>query len=93
MSNKTKKQCKKGHVFYKSSDCPVCPRCEKEKAFGVFGDMGAPVRRAMENNNIKTLRQLAKLTENEVLGFHGVGPSAIPKFKNKLSKEGLSFKK
>ncbi len=80
-----------GHVFYKSSDCPVCPLCEKGKAIGVFGDMSAPVRRAMENNNIKTLKQLAKRTEKEVLSFHGVGPSAIPKFKDKLKKEGLSF--
>lgn len=93
MSVGVKKTCKKGHLFTKSSDCPTCPVCEQEKAIGLFGDMGAPVRRAMENNAIKTLKQLSKLTKKEVISLHGVGPSAIPKFIKKLQAIGLQFKK
>lgn len=92
MKDRFKKVCKKGHVFYKSSDCPTCPLCEKEKNVGLFGDMPAPVRRAMENSKIKTLTQLARLTEIEVLGLHGVGPSSIPKLKKKLREQNLDFK-
>jgi hypothetical protein len=29
-SVKQLKICSKGHRFYKSSDCPTCPVCEKE---------------------------------------------------------------
>lgn len=93
MSTPVKKTCKNGHVFYKSGDCPTCPVCEKEKAAGLFVDMGAPVRRALENNKIKTLKQLSHYTEAELLNLHGIGPSSIPKLKKKLQKEGLSFKK
>lgn len=25
------KICEKGHQYYKSSDCPICPVCEKER--------------------------------------------------------------
>ena len=90
---KQKKVCKKGHTFYKSSDCPVCPICEKEKVRkGVFADMSAPAQRALENAGIKTLRQLAKKTEREILEMHGIGPSSIPLFKKKLAEEGLFFK-
>ncbi len=92
MNNGTKKTCAKGHVFYKSSDCPVCPRCEKEKAVGAFGDVGAPVRRALAREGIATLKLLAKWKESDILSLHGVGPSAIPKLRKKLKDAGLGFK-
>jgi DNA-directed RNA polymerase alpha subunit len=93
MMKKTEKTCKKGHTFYKSSDCPTCPICEKEKKpEGIFADMGSPVRHALEHAGIKTLKQLSKKTEKEILDMHGVGPSSMPIFKKKLQKEGLSFK-
>lgn len=88
-----KKICKKGHTFYKSSDCPVCPICEKEKVRrGVFADMSAPTQRALDHAGIKTLRQLAKKTEREILDMHGIGPASMPVFKKKLKEAGLSFK-
>lgn len=93
MTLKHKKACPKGHTFYKGSDCPVCPICEKAKKAGLFANMAAPVRRAMENNNIKTLKQLSRKTEAEVLEMHGVGPSAIPRLKRMMETEGLGFKK
>jgi DNA-directed RNA polymerase alpha subunit len=54
--------------------------------------LGAPARRALENNGIKTLEQLSKCTEAEILEFHGMGDSSIPKLKKALKEKGLSFK-
>lgn len=55
--------------------------------------LSVPAQRALAANGVKTLKQLAKHTEDEVLSWHGVGPSAIPKLQNALKAEGLSFKK
>lgn len=88
------KICRKGHKFYKSSSCPVCPTCEKEKNItGFLSLIAAPARRALENKGIKTLSALSKYSEKELLQLHGFGPSAIPKLKIALRKEGLKFKK
>lgn len=88
------KICKKGHQFYKSSDCPTCPICEKERKpkDGFLSLIGAPARRALERENIKTLEDLAKWTEKEIIKLHGMGPSTIPKLKNALKEHHLSFK-
>src|SRR5438309_1005170 len=45
MPKKTLKTCSRGHEFYKSSDCPVCPKCwpgfyEKNKSD--FPKLAAP---------------------------------------------------
>ena len=53
----------------------------------------APARRALESNGINSLKKLSQLTEKAVLSFHGMGPSSIPKLKEALQAEGLSFKK
>jgi uncharacterized protein YdhG (YjbR/CyaY superfamily) len=65
---------------------------EQKKAF-FFDSLVAPARRALENKKIKTLKQLSKFTEAELLELHGMGPSSIPKLRNALKTEGLSFKK
>lgn len=92
--SKQKKICSQGHIFFKSSDCPTCPVCEKAKPKeGTFADMASPVRGALEHAGIKTLRQLSKYTEKEILNMHGIGPSSMPLFKKKLNGAGLSFKK
>ena len=87
--------CSEGHKYYKSSDCPVCPVCEKEKqpADGFLSLLAAPARRALENNGINTLQKLSAFTEDAVLAFHGMGPGSIPKLKTALGSKGLSFKK
>jgi len=90
---KTKKICKNGHTFYKSSDCPVCPTCEKEKELGVFVSLSAPARRALENAGIKTLKQLVNYSEIDLLQLHGMGPSSIPKIKALLQQQGFQLKK
>jgi len=89
------KVCKNGHKFYKSSDCPVCPHCEKlnKPSTGFLSDIPAPARRALDNNGITTLEKLSKLTVKEVLSFHGMGPSTIPKLEAALKSGGKSFKK
>jgi DNA-directed RNA polymerase alpha subunit len=54
--------------------------------------MAAPARRALENNGIKTLQELSKYSKKEVLSFHGMGPSSIPKLEKLLHENQLSFK-
>jgi DNA-directed RNA polymerase alpha subunit len=55
--------------------------------------LSAPARRALENHGIKTLEKLSGFTEKEVLQFHGMGKSSIPKLVAALKEKGLSFKK
>lgn len=87
------KKCARGHRYYKSSDCPVCPLCENElKAMEQMQALSAPARRALHNAGIKTPSQLSKFTVTEILRLHGMGPSSIPKLKTVLKSEGLSFK-
>lgn len=92
---KSKRTCKEGHVYYKSSDCPICPVCEKARkpANGFLSLLGAPARRALENHSINTLERLSKLTEKEILSFHGLGKTSIPKLRKALAEVGLDFKR
>lgn len=91
---KIKKTCSKGHVFYKSSDCPVCPICEKENkpTSGFLSLVSAPAKRALEGAGIKTLKQLSIKTKSEILALHGIGPSAILILEKELKTNNLSFK-
>jgi len=52
-----------------------------------------PAQRALDMNGIKYLEDLTKITEEELLSLHGVGPKAIRILKAELSKHKLSFKK
>ena len=90
---KTLKTCSKGHQYYKSSSCPVCPICEKKRSpkDSFMSALSAPARRALENAGIKILKQLSKFSEKQILALHGMGPSSIPKLRAVLKKEGLSF--
>lgn len=87
--------CSKGHKYYKSSDCPSCPTCEKERKpnKGFLSLVSAPARRALEREEIITLLRLSKYTEKELLELHGMGPGSIPKLRNALKENGLSFRK
>lgn len=90
----TLRTCKKGHRFYKNSDCPTCPTCEEERKpkDSFLSLLVAPARRALEREKIKSLEDLAKWREEEILNLHGIGPSTIPKLKKALGENGLSFK-
>lgn len=87
--------CSNGHRYFKSSSCPVCPQCEanRKPVASFYSALSSPARRALESNGITTLKALSKYSELEILDFHGVGPSAIPKLKAALKKEGLKFRK
>jgi predicted RecB family nuclease len=90
-----RKVCAQGHVFYKSSDCPTCPRCEaaRRPAEGFLSELAAPARRALEAAGITTLAQLAKRTEGEIGELHGMGPGAMIKLRASLRKAGLQWRK
>lgn len=86
--------CPKGHQFYKSSSCPVCPICEHEKKAGngFLALLSAPARRALEGKKITTLKNLSKFSEADILQLHGMGKSTIPKLREALQSNGLAFK-
>ncbi|MFY9310804.1 MAG: RNA polymerase alpha subunit C-terminal domain-containing protein [Bacteroidia bacterium] len=87
--------CSKGHEYYKSSSCPVCPVCEKERqpVTDFLSLLAAPARRALENAGIMDLEQLSEYSETEILKLHGMGPGSIPKLQKALAEQGLKFRK
>ena len=94
MAKKNLRICVKGHRYYKSSDCPVCPFCAQEEkpTDGFLSKLSAPARRALQNSGVTTAEQLSGFTEAEILALHGMGPSSIPKLIAALRDKGLSFK-
>jgi hypothetical protein len=95
MNSKKRITCKNGHIFYKISDCRVCPICERSVTsdLAVLNSLAAPARRALESIKVTSLKKLSEYTESEILKLHGIGPSSIPKLKKALKQMGLSFKK
>lgn len=93
-TNKTLRTCSNGHQYYKSTDCPTCPICEREKKpeNEFLGTLGAPARRALQNAGINTVQQLSVYSQKEIMKLHGMGPSTLPKLKAALEAEGLAFK-
>lgn len=93
-TQKEQKTCENGHVFFKSSDCPTCPICEasRKPIIDFLAEIGAPARRALEYNAINSFEKLATFSEKEVLKFHGMGKSSIPKLKKMLEEVGLKFR-
>jgi len=91
---KVLKVCKDGYKFYKSSDCPVCPECEKKlnHKSDFLSALSAPARRALENKNIVTLSELSKYSEADILKLHGIGKASIPALREALTDEGRKFK-
>jgi uncharacterized protein YdhG (YjbR/CyaY superfamily) len=91
---RVKKTCINGHVFYKSSDCPVCPVCaaQNKDLIGFMEGLSAPAQRALINHKIADVKMLATYTESEILKLHGIGKTAIPKLRAALKKANLKFK-
>ena len=95
MPKGTLRKCKNGHSYYKSSDCPVCPKCEVERKpqdefLSLFA---APARRALERKNISSLNQLTNYTENEIVQWHAMGPRSMTLIKNLLKAKKMRLKK
>ncbi|MFD1386648.1 RNA polymerase alpha subunit C-terminal domain-containing protein [Oceanobacillus sp. FSL W7-1293] len=93
-SQKQRKVCKNGHVFFKSSDCESCPTCDKENKpkSGFLATLSAPARRALIHEGISTEEQLAAHTKKEILALHGIGPASMPALTKALENKGLTFK-
>ena len=93
-SSKNNRTCKKGHHFFKTSDCPTCPICEQERKpqSGLLSVLSAPARRALENKGIETVQDLSKYSKKEIISLHGIGPSSIPKLLEELKKHSLNFR-
>ncbi|MGH0591545.1 RNA polymerase alpha subunit C-terminal domain-containing protein [Bacillus pretiosus] len=91
---KTLRTCEQGHEYYKSSDCPTCPDCEKEKkpTIGFLSLLSSPARNALQHHGIHTIEELSKYSEKEILKLHGMGPASLPKLRKALEESGLSFK-
>ncbi len=66
---------------------------QDEPVTDFLAGLSAPARRALQNNGIKTIKDLSKLTETEVLQLHGIGKTAIPILQKSLKEKGLSFRK
>ncbi len=54
--------------------------------------LAAPALRALSGAGIKTIRELSKWKEEELLELHGMGQNAIKQIKAELKSEGLSLK-
>lgn len=91
---KTLRICDHGHRYYKSSDCPTCPVCNKEQTphRGFLRELSAPARNALLAEQIDTLEKLSRYSEKDVLALHGVGPSSMPVLRQHLAQAGLAFK-
>lgn len=92
-TSKNLKICDNGHQFYKSSDCPTCPICEKSKKplAGFLALLSNPARNALLHHGIITLEELSTFTEKEILNLHGVGKASLPIFRSALAAHGLCF--
>jgi hypothetical protein len=90
---KRRKLCPRGHVFFKSSDCPTCPKCEaaRKPADGFLSELASPARRALEAAGLATPAQLSQWSEARMLGLHGMGPNAMRKLRAVLARQGLRF--
>lgn len=86
--------CRKGHRYYKRTDCGTCPKCEQETKpiEGFLSRLSSPARNALLNEGLTELAQLANLTEKEVLAFHGIGRASMPVLREALREQNLSFK-
>lgn len=87
--------CENGHRFYKSTDCPSCPECEKinRPESGFLAMLSSPARNALLHEGIDTVQKLGIYTEKEILALHGIGKASLPVFRKVLSEAGLEFKK
>ncbi len=54
--------------------------------------IGAPAQRALESAGITRLKQLANISEAELLQLHGMGPRAVRILRETLHANGLAFR-
>jgi hypothetical protein len=90
----TQRTCPNGHKYWKSTDCPTCPRCEALRLGGehFLPTLSAPAKRALEGAGIASIKELARRREADVMKLHGMGPASLPRMKEALKAAGLKFK-
>lgn len=90
----SKRTCPEGHVYYKSSDCPVCPICGKENKndAAFYALLAAPARRALQRLNIVSYEDLIQYSYVELSKEHGMGPKAMQILQKHLSDLDMNFK-
>lgn len=93
-SQKNLRTCPNGHQYYKTSSCPVCPMCEKEREpeSAFLKRLSAPARRALESAGLTSLSKLSEVSVADIMKLHGMGPGSIPRLKEALEEEGLGFR-
>lgn len=93
-TGRTLRTCEKGHTFYKSTTCPICTLCEKEKkpAAGFLTYLSNPAKNSLLHHGIDTLEALSTYTRKEILNLHGIGKASIPTLEKLLAGQGLSFR-
>jgi DNA-directed RNA polymerase alpha subunit len=58
-----------------------------------FPFIGAPAFRALDNAGIRSLKDLTKWTEQDLLDLHGFGHRALRLLNDALKEKGLTFYK
>lgn len=53
--------------------------------------LSRPATQALHHIGIATLEDLAKLTRNQFLALHGVGPKSLPAIEAAMAEAGLHF--
>ncbi|OYU67251.1 MAG: hypothetical protein CFE22_05095 [Cytophagaceae bacterium BCCC1] len=91
---KSERICIRGHKYFKSSDCLVCPICEnvRKSQESFLSKVSAPVQRALENKGITDLEEFSHWSKKDLLNLHGIGLAAIPVLEGELIGSGLKFK-
>lgn len=91
---KTTRLCVNGHEFIKSSNCLVCPICEKSKPINnlFLKQFSAPARRALEKLEIGRVQDICNYTENEITHLHGMGPKALEIMNTLMKEHNINFK-
>ncbi len=55
--------------------------------------LAAPAQRALAGAGIRSLEQMAMLSETEMMALHGMGPKALGILKAALAAKGLAFRR
>jgi hypothetical protein len=90
--------CVLGPLPYVPSNRVIRRRTNVEKARDDLRDnddlppgLAKPARRALTRAGYSRLEQFTKLSEEEVLQLHGMGPKALDQIRRALAAKGLSF--
>jgi ERCC4-type nuclease len=54
--------------------------------------LSGPAQRAIIDTGVKTVEELANMSEAEIKALHGIGPSAIQTIKMFMAENGMALK-